>query len=295
MDASRFDELARRLATETSRRRLLAGIASGALGGALSALRSQRGVANDKVFICHLTGSTTNPVVLIEVSVNAIPAHQAHGDAIAPDFQSDPEHCGGCLISCDDGDPCTVDTCEAGRCVNTPIVCDDGNQCTDDRCVEGRCLSEVVVGRPCDDGNGCTRDDACNEAGQCAGIAIVCGGNGLCSVSQCNPESGECEVVPTPGAPCDDGDPCTENDHCAANGACVGTPIDCPPGRTCVDGTCVEPCGDGVICGLHCCAPRLEFCCTAGVEPECCIFGQERCDPQEGGCRPFPPSGPPTD
>ncbi len=34
----------------------------------------------DKVELCHVTGSQTNPIVLIEVSGNSLDAHLAHGD-----------------------------------------------------------------------------------------------------------------------------------------------------------------------------------------------------------------------
>ena len=33
-----------------------------------------------KVAVCHRTGSQTNPYVLITISINALPAHQGHGD-----------------------------------------------------------------------------------------------------------------------------------------------------------------------------------------------------------------------
>src|SRR5207344_1129144 len=31
--------------------------------------------------------------------------------------------------SCDDGDPCTVDTCNAGVCQHTPVTCGGGDAC----------------------------------------------------------------------------------------------------------------------------------------------------------------------
>jgi len=60
---------------------------------------------------------------------------------------------------CDDGNPCTVDTCDSitCQCVNTPIVCDDGDPCTTDSCVGGQCVFQPIV---CTDGNPCT-SDAC--------------------------------------------------------------------------------------------------------------------------------------
>jgi hypothetical protein len=34
------------------------------------------------ITICHHTQSETNPTVTIRVNVNALPAHQAHGDTV---------------------------------------------------------------------------------------------------------------------------------------------------------------------------------------------------------------------
>jgi len=35
-----------------------------------------------QITICHHTHSATNPTVTIRVNVNALPAHQAHGDTV---------------------------------------------------------------------------------------------------------------------------------------------------------------------------------------------------------------------
>jgi hypothetical protein len=36
------------------------------------------------ITICHHTQSATNPTVTIRVNVNALPAHEAHGDTVGP-------------------------------------------------------------------------------------------------------------------------------------------------------------------------------------------------------------------
>ena len=75
--------------------------------------------------------------------------------------------CGGIEAVCDDGDPCTYDTCDKaeGGCVFN--ACLDGDACTTDGCaidvgpngLTGNCTFKPM---PCNDGDPCTFD-ACNE------------------------------------------------------------------------------------------------------------------------------------
>jgi len=77
---------------------------------------------------------------------------------------------------CDaDGKLCTKpDSCLAGTCVAGPeVICDDGNACTLESCdpATGTCAAtNVSDGLACDDGNACTSGDAC-VAGACKGTA----------------------------------------------------------------------------------------------------------------------------
>ncbi len=48
--------------------------------------------------------------------------------------------------TCDDGQQCTTDVCQAGLCVSTPetgTACDDGIGCTTDQCATGACVSDT--------------------------------------------------------------------------------------------------------------------------------------------------------
>jgi len=53
-----------------------------ALGGVIAIALAGAGVyaAQDRVEICHVTGSEKNPWNIITVSAKAWPAHEAHGD-----------------------------------------------------------------------------------------------------------------------------------------------------------------------------------------------------------------------
>lgn len=132
--------------------------------------------------------------------------------------------CAECLTAndpaCNDGDACTVDSCNValGLCVNTesPAIAagtccnpannaraglDDGDPCTDDTCSLGgnRGVPEhdpAADGSACDDDNPCTGSDEC-VGGLCAGTNV----NGqLCAVDA------DCQAGGTPGAVCDNGE-----------------------------------------------------------------------------------------
>lgn len=178
------------------------------------------------------------------------------------------EHCdpvAGCVVEplpdqspCSDGSVCTVgDVCQGGQCVapGPPLACDDGDPCTDDTCdplVGCRYLENPAAcpcssggvpadaGTRCVDGDGCTVGETCNGAGACTGAApLDCNDGDGCTADACG--SGVCvhmdNLCPTSctgqanGTPCSDGRPCTRG-TCQA-GACVGTPVTCGDGAPC--------------------------------------------------------------
>ena len=272
MDDQQFDTMVRAFASGISRRGalgILAGLAGFQVGETDAAKRrrkhdrpkgaskkknrkksprAQSGAKKkDKFTICHRTGSETNPFVIIEVGDSAVPAHEAHGDIISPDFENDPANCGGCAVSCDDANPCTTDTCVEGVCVNTPVDCDDDNECTDDSCDEttGACVNTPVAGRGCNDGDPCTENDVCDARGNCAGTQINCDDGDICTADSC--QGGTCVNDPIPD--------CCENDD------------ECPRGQICVDNRCTDdpnPECTGETCDTftQCSAANSDCVCT---------------------------------
>ena len=87
--------------------------------------------------------------------------------------------CSGALVSCDDGNSCTADSCDpATGCKhsNTTDVCSDNNPCTlGDSCSVGAC---TTTAKSCDDGFACTTDSCDAASGDCQNNLVasqVCG------------------------------------------------------------------------------------------------------------------------
>jgi len=81
---------------------------------------------------------------------------------------------------CDDGEWCTVgETCLGGACTGGKSACEDGNPCTFDSCSGGLaggsyCAHQPVgEGAVCDDGDACTAWDAC-QGSTCTGHTSIC-------------------------------------------------------------------------------------------------------------------------
>ncbi|MBM4353341.1 MAG: hypothetical protein FJ109_06010 [Deltaproteobacteria bacterium] len=142
--------------------------------------------------------------------------------------------------SCSDGNVCTTgDLCNEGACVPSgELPCDDGNPCTDDTCIAAAGCQHVSNQGPCDDGNACTTGDACT-AGQCkpTGIAFCDDGN-ACTADSCQPANG-CFHQPMGGS-CSDGNPCTIGDQCELGACKPGIPMACDDGNACTDDSCVQ-------------------------------------------------------
>ncbi len=177
---------------------------------------------------------------------------------------------------CDDGSPCTSDTCAAGNCAHEPVggevACSDGNPCTlGDTCIAGACQG--------------TMDPACCAPLDCPKDAVANDADGDGCVDTCVCADG---TVLKPGAACpncvadadcDDGKTCTD-DLCIGNvcenmqiAPCCDTTCDCYVKSEPLKGTCFEPCsgcGNHWACEDGMCIPQCGELPPATVD---CAFG----------------------
>ncbi len=163
---------------------------------------------------------------------------------------------------CDDGNPCTGDSCIDGvcgnsapapGCCNTDAECEDGTYCTVNLCEANQCVAKTIgkcceVGLQCDDGDPCT-DELCDT-----GICIYS------DVPGCTNTGGGGGG----GGSCGDG-------ACDLGEGCQNCPQDCGACGSCGDGTCgfAEDCQS---CPLDCgscsstqCTPGGKCCTAAGT------------------------------
>ena len=190
---------------------------------------------------------------------------------------------GGCQFipadeECSDGSKCTTgDHCLDGVCVITGFVdCEDDNPCTDDSCDPKVGCVNTANQAPCTDGTVCTLGDQCVQNVCVPGVPLVCDDSNLCTDDSCDPQSG-C-VFAHNTIPCNDSNLCTPFDKCTG-GACVGSgAVDCDDDNLCTDDACdpdlgcvneanSQPCSDEDECtaGDVC----LDKSCASGAPLDC--------------------------
>lgn len=176
---------------------------------------------------------------------------------------------------CDDKDPCTLtDKCVGGSCVGTGAMpCDDGNPCTTDYCDPMAGCNHSVSSGGCDDGNPCTFGDVC-QAGSCVpGKPAACDDANPCTDDGCDPKSGCFHKANS--KPCDDLNDCTSDDHCAG-GQCVSDQaVECLDGNPCTHDACLPKGGCQFVPNTAACSDGDP--CTTG---DVC---------EKGGCKPGKP------
>jgi len=123
--------------------------------------------------------------------------------------------------------------------------CNDGNPCTKDTCTGEVCSYPAAAsGTSCSDGNACNGAETCDGKGVCkAGTAVTCTAQDQChAAGTCDSSTGTCSNPAKPdGTTCNDNNLCTVSDICKA-GVCSGTAYSCDDKLACTTDTCK---GDG--------------------------------------------------
>ena len=193
-------------------------------------------------------------------------------------------------IACDDGDPCTLDTCAgAGGCVSVPdpvtCACSSDADCPP---APNACLGQMR----------CVHYDGKPTCSLDTTAAVECPDPGPCAVAACVPQTGACVTTPhADGTPCSIATACTFAGMCTAGVCAGGTTVACDDGNPCTDDGCDEAagciytpntaacddgdaCTEGDVCADGACDGEVVTCddldpCTA-----------DACDPTTGeaGC-----------
>ena len=216
----------------------------------------------------------------------------------------------GCCTTdadCADASACTVnERCVGNACISDPLSCNDGNPCTGDSCnpTSGCVFAPVPNGQSCSNLDFCDGLETC-QAGTCAGSAPPnCNDGNPCTTDACDGSIG-CTHTGVSGCCFTDGD-CADADACTVNVRCVGTVCqsdarNCNDGNGCTGDACDPAIGctntpviDGTGCADQSVCDGSEACtagtCLEGTPPNCDdanFCTQDGCD-NATGCRHTP-------
>ncbi len=171
--------------------------------------------------------------------------HQPNpGQACATDLCKTGQTCdltggcsGGTLISVDDGNPCTVDSCASPSGVITHAA-----KPVDTACSTSACLS----------------NQKCDGIGNCAGgSALQYADTNPCTLDTCDPVTGPHHDAVADGTPCSDGNLCNGTETCSS-GACTsvsGTDVETDDHNPCTTDSCSPTTGVHNVAIANCGVP----------------------------------------
>ncbi len=169
--------------------------------------------------------------------------------------------CGGGAVVCKDGkEDCSAPEPKPESCngydddcdgQTDESLCEDGNPCTIDTCnTDGSCKNQVPPDAGCEDGDACTAQDKCVDGKCVGGGKLDCDDKNVCTSDSCDIVKGCLYVKAEMGKPCtDDGDPCT-SDACDGAGTCKHTTQAgiCIIGGQCVAAGSTDPADPCKVC-----------------------------------------------
>eukprot|EP00026_Physarum_polycephalum_P000817 Phypoly_transcript_00818.p1 GENE.Phypoly_transcript_00818~~Phypoly_transcript_00818.p1 ORF type:complete len:1263 (+),score=126.45 Phypoly_transcript_00818:119-3907(+) len=199
-------------------------------------------------------------------------------------------------IPCTSPDLCHLHACNSstGECLVTPKVCNDGNPCTIDSCeLDGNC-SFVYKNCTTDPCNPMT----CDDSGECVAVPVSCDDGNPCTtdIVNCTADTNGPQCVHIINETvCDDGKYCTV-DICnssvpAGENPCQNVPMECPVLDQCtLSNNCSEE-SRGCAPVLKDCAMNhtndntSDYCILSKCDPNAgCIFEPRICPNQDIGC-----------
>ena len=210
---------------------------------------------------------------------------------------------GGCHpgppMVCPPGEVCNPATgvCGPKMCPNGAADCNDGNPCTADTCSSpgALCNSAPISGvtAGCGDTNPCNGTETCT-AGVCTpGAPPTCDDSNVCTVDTCDAVVG-CRHTPIPGC-------CRDRTECPGFNDCTVCMTDntCGSRPNCCVGD--PDCEDSNVCTADSCNPGTHLCNHAAVAGDCgdacqpgtcqggsCALGQRlTCPPDPDACHPY--------
>ena len=196
-------------------------------------------------------------------------------------------------LECNDGVPCTNDTCDQvlGGCTHVPndLVCGPGEYCD----VLNGCVPAIpcTTALDCNDGLACNGVEVCSGGFCGGGMPPDCNDGVGCTTGVCDDFTGGCMQIPNHDD-CGPGQTCDVVLGCVSAPMCT-TPADCDDGMYCngaevCGGTVCAPgappdCNDGVACTVDGCDEFADTC-TNMPNDAACAPG-ETCAPGVG-CMP---------